>query len=63
MSVGYYMVIFLAGLNEISNEYYEAAEIDGASGFQKFLYITLPLLKPTTAFVLVMTFLQSFQVF
>ncbi|MFO7882265.1 MAG: sugar ABC transporter permease [Kosmotogaceae bacterium] len=63
MTAGFYMVIFLAGLNEISYEYYEAAEIDGASDIQKFWHITFPLLRPTITFVLIMTFLQSFQVF
>ncbi|MEK3889733.1 carbohydrate ABC transporter permease [Bacillus sp. FSL K6-3431] len=61
--LGYNMVIFLAGLQGISNSYYEAAEIDGASKFQKFLHITLPLLSPTTFFVAIMSIISSFQVF
>ncbi len=48
--LGYNMVIFLAGLQGISKSYYEAAEIDGASKFQQFLKITLPMLSPTTFF-------------
>jgi multiple sugar transport system permease protein len=50
--VGYYMIIFLAGLQEIPREYYEAARIDGASAWRSFRDITLPLLKPTTFFIL-----------
>lgn len=61
--LGYNMVIFLAGLQGISNSYYEAAEIDGATGFQKFMHITLPLLSPTTFFVTIMSIISSFQVF
>ncbi|MBS4200224.1 sugar ABC transporter permease [Bacillus sp. FJAT-49732] len=62
-SVGYNMVIFLAGLQGVSNSYYEAAEIDGASKFQKFRHITLPLISPTTFFVSIMSLIGSFQVF
>ena len=51
--MGYYMIIFLAGLQDIPGEYYEAARIDGASAWQRFLRITLPLLRPTSFFVLV----------
>ncbi|MBO1510257.1 carbohydrate ABC transporter permease [Metabacillus bambusae] len=61
--LGYNMVIFLAGLQGISKSYYEAAEIDGASVLQKFRYITLPLLTPTTFFVTIMSVISSFQVF
>ncbi|MBS4195273.1 carbohydrate ABC transporter permease [Lederbergia citri] len=61
--VGYNMVIFLAGLQGVSNSYYEAAEIDGASKFQKFKNITLPLISPTTFFVSIMSIIGSFQVF
>ncbi|MBW8349929.1 sugar ABC transporter permease [Bacillus sp. IITD106] len=61
--VGYNMVIFLAGLQGVSNSYYEAAEIDGASKFQKFKHITLPLISPTTFFVSIMSIIGSFQVF
>ena len=46
--VGYYSIIFLSGLQNIDQSYYEAAEVDGASPFQKFRFITLPLLSPTT---------------
>lgn len=63
MTVGNNIVIILAGLQEISSSYYEAAEIDGASGLKKFLYITIPLLSPSLFFVLVMSIISSFQVF
>lgn len=62
-TVGYNMIIFLAGLQGISKSYYEASEIDGASSFQNFFYITMPLLTPTTFFVTVMSLISSFQVF
>ncbi|XKI12636.1 Sugar ABC transporter permease [Sporosarcina sp. ANT_H38] len=61
--VGFNMIIFLAGLQGISKSYYEAADIDGASGFQKFRHITLPMLSPTTFFVTIMAIISSFQVF
>lgn len=61
--LGFVMVIYLAGLQGISSTYYEAAEIDGASSLQKFWYITLPLLNPTTFFVLIISLINSFQVF
>ncbi len=61
--IGFVMVMFLAGLQNIPSEYYEAASLDGASGWQRFLYITLPLLSPTTFFVLVISLINSFQVF
>lgn len=60
---GYTMVIFLAGLTGIPREYYEAAEIDGAGKIQKFFNITLPLLSPTTFFLIVTSLLSAFQVF
>jgi multiple sugar transport system permease protein len=60
---GYYMIIFMAGLKGISTELYEAAEIEGASAAQRFLHITLPLLKPTFLFVLVVNSIRSLQVF
>lgn len=61
--LGHNMVIFLAGLQGISQSYYEAAEIDGASKWQKFWHITLPLLSPTTFFITIMAIISSFQVF
>lgn len=53
--MGYYMIIFLAGLNDIPSEYYEAARVDGASAIGTFRHITWPLLKPTSFFVLVVS--------
>ena len=61
--MGYYMVIYLAGLQGISGEMYEAASLDGADSFQKFRYITVPMLTPTTFFVLIMLTIQCFKVF
>lgn len=54
---------FLAGLNGIDNEIYEAASIDGAKGFSKFYYITLPLLKPMTGYILITGFIGAFNIF
>jgi multiple sugar transport system permease protein len=62
-NVGYYMVLFLAGLQGIPEHLYEAAEIEGANGWAKFRHITLPLLSPTTFFVLVIAGIGAFQVF
>ena len=62
-SVGYTMVLFLAGLTTIPSELYEAARVDGASGLQSFIHITIPLLKPTTLFALVTGMIGGFQVF
>lgn len=49
--IGYNMVLFISGLQEIPKDYYEAAEIDGATGIHQFLNITVPLLSPTTFFI------------
>jgi multiple sugar transport system permease protein len=59
----YYMVIFLAGLQAIPSEYYEAAKIDGADAWTEFRHITLPLLKPTTLLVMVMSVIVAMKVF
>lgn len=61
--LGYTIVILLAGLQNISREYYEAAAIDGASGLQRFRHVTLPLLSPVTFFVLVLSAINAFQTF
>ena len=61
--VGFNMVVYLAGLQTISGEYYEAARIEGASAVQQFRFITFPLLKPITFFIFVMASIKSFQVF
>jgi ABC-type sugar transport system permease subunit len=60
---GYDTVIFLAGLGNISPEYYEAAKIDGASSWALFRYITLPLLSPTTFFLSLVAIIGTFQAF
>jgi len=62
-NVGYFSVIFLAGLQGIDVSFYEAARVDGANRLGTFRHITLPLLMPTTFFVLVMGVILSFQVF
>lgn len=62
-AIGYNMVLLLAGLQEIPKDYYEAAEIDGASPIQQFFNITLPLVTPTLFFVVVTTVINAFQVF
>jgi ABC-type sugar transport system permease subunit len=60
---GFNTVLFLAGLQNIPGELYEAATVDGANSWQKFYKVTLPLLAPTTFFVLTTTVIQSMQVF
>ncbi len=62
-SLGYNMVIFLAGLQGIGVQFYEAAQIDGANAWQRFRYITLPMLSPTTFFVLVTSTIGALQAF
>lgn len=62
-SMGYYMVIYLAGLQGISAEIYEAASIDGANAIQKFRRITLPQLRPTTFFVTIILTINCFKVY
>jgi multiple sugar transport system permease protein len=61
--LGYNTIIYLAGLQNISKDYYEAAEIDGASKLKQFFRITLPLVSPTTFYVLMMTTIVTFQAF
>lgn len=63
IQMGYFMVIFIAGLQDIPRIYYDAAKIDGANFWQSFWHITLPLLKPTSLFVVVISLIGSFQVF
>jgi len=62
-TMGYAMVIFLAGLQNIPTELQEAAIVDGAGKIKSFFRITLPLLSPTTFFVIIITIIRSFQVF
>ena len=61
--VGFFMVVFLAGLQSIPSDYYEAARVDGSTGFQLFRYITLPLLQPTILFATVIGLITGLQVF
>lgn len=61
--IGYFMVLYLAALQDIPVTLYEAAEIDGASGIQKFFRITVPLLSNTTQFLLIISVINTFQVF
>ncbi|NMO97387.1 carbohydrate ABC transporter permease [Paenibacillus lemnae] len=61
--VGFAMILFIAGIRSIPNEYYEAAAMDGASRFHTFRNITLPLLSPMTLFLVITTFISSMQVF
>ena len=62
-AIGYGMIIYLAAMRAISRDYYEAAELDGATYWQRLRLITLPLLTPTTLFLFVTTFLASMKVF
>ena len=61
--MGYYMIIYLAALQGIPNTLYEAASVDGANAWQRFRYITLPMLTPATFFISVMLTIASFKVF
>lgn len=62
-AVGYDLVLILSGLQSISRSYYEASEIDGASGRQQFLHITIPLISPTLFFVVMMRVMTSLKQF
>lgn len=62
-SWGYFMVIFISGLQEIPGDIYEASRIDGANSLQKFFYITVPMLKKTTVFVLIITTMDAIKLF
>ena len=61
-SAGFFMVIFIAGLNNIPTNLYEAAEVDGATPLQKFFKITLPLLRKTIAFVIIITTMDAIKI-
>lgn len=62
-SAGYNMILFISGLLSIPHDIYEACEMDGASGLKKHLYITFPLLLPTTFFVFIISMVNSFKIF
>lgn len=61
--LGYYIVIYLAGLQGVPQDYYDAARVDGANSWQAFRHITLPLLRPVTLFVVVTNSIGALQVF
>ena len=61
--VGNFMLIYLAALGDIDGSLYQAAELDGAGSFQKFRYITLPMLSPIIFFNLILGIIQSVQAF
>ena len=61
--MGYYMILYLAGLQVIPKTLYEAAQIDGATKWKQFKHVTLPMLRPTTFFVTIMLTISSFRVF
>lgn len=61
--MGYYMILFLAGLQTVPRELYEAARVDGANAWERFVNVTLPCLRPTMFFVTVMLTINSFKVF
>lgn len=63
MTVGYNMIILLAGMQGINSVYYEAASIDGASEITQFFKITVPMLTPTVFFVMITSIISGFQVF
>jgi ABC-type sugar transport system permease subunit len=62
-NVGIYIVLFLAGLQGIPKELYEAARIDGATPFRQFLHITLPMLNPTVIIIVVLSTIGGFSLF
>jgi multiple sugar transport system permease protein len=61
--MGYYMILFLAGLQTVPRELHEAARMDGANAIQRFFNVTMPSLRPTTFFVTVMLTINSFKIF
>ena len=60
--VGYYMILLLAGLQTIPSELYEAAELDGTSGWQRFWHVTVPMMRPTLFFVMITLTIGSFKI-
>lgn len=63
ISIGYYVVLFLAGLQTVPQDLYDAAKLNGASSYQQFVRITIHLIKPTLLFVVVINTIKSFQIF
>lgn len=62
-TVGFNMLLFIAGLQNIPSEYYEAAALDGANQFQRFLFVTCPLIWPVTSLVLILQLILQFKIF
>jgi multiple sugar transport system permease protein len=62
-TVGFNMLLFIAGLQNIPSEYYEAAALDGANSFQRFLFVTCPLIWPVTSLVLILQLIAQFKIF
>lgn len=60
---GFFLILFLAGLTTIPDDLYEAARVDGCNAWQRFVHVTLPLLKPTTAICSIMAVIRGFQAF
>lgn len=63
MSIGFNLIVYIAALQSIPRDLYEAADIDGANGWTKFRRITLPMLSPTTLFLMITGFISTFKVF
>ena len=63
ISAGYYAVLFLAAMQNVSKDYYEVAELEGAGKWRQFFTITLPIIRPTLLFALVLNTIKSFQIF
>ena len=61
--VGYYVVIYLAGLADIPSDFYDAAKVDGANAWRRFFHVTIPMLTPTIFFVVILSIIASYQVF
>lgn len=61
--LGYTMLLYLAALQSVSRSYYEAAELDGASGFKSFWHITWPMVRPVTFFIIVTNIIGGSQIF
>lgn len=62
-NVGLYIILFLIGLQSVPRTYYEAAEMEGASGFQQFIHITLPMINPTMFMIVVLSTIGAFNLF
>jgi multiple sugar transport system permease protein len=63
ISIGYYAVLFLAAMQNVSRDYYEVAELEGTTAWKQFWSITLPLIRPTLLFAIVLNTIKSFQIF